>query len=336
MDTTSKTESYLYGKISPEIPQSIWITRFCRVFRQNVITPEGKTYPIATKEVMLAREENSARSIEISRFLGNGNGENFVQFYGYYENNSLWASGEYITDDYGESLPVENKLPTLGIVMEYIPCSLAQIIKLRNENLTFFSPEEQGDLVQGLANGLRYMHFVGILHRDIKSDNVLVERYQVDYRDSATRYRPKFCDFGFSEYTWCADKGYYGTLGYIAPEIAGGTAIYNAASDVFALAVVLFEVQTCKKVHCLFKNEESHFYPSTEKPLQAEGFYKRIDEEMHKASLPMIQEGKALVNDSLAFDAASRPNAIALAERALFFKTARMEKPAPARPSFSL
>lgn len=41
----------------------------------------------------------------------------------------------------------------------------------------------------GIANGLKYLHENNIIHRDIKSDNILLKRNSNDI---------KICDFGYA------------------------------------------------------------------------------------------------------------------------------------------
>ena len=45
-------------------------------------------------------------------------------------------------------------------------------------------------IVRNIANGFRYMHKVGIVHRDIKSHNVLIDE----------QFNVKICDFGLSRF----------------------------------------------------------------------------------------------------------------------------------------
>lgn len=84
-----------------------------------------------------------------------------------------------------------------------------------------------------LAAGLEAVHAKGILHHDIKPDNVLI-----------TGDIAKLADFGISrvvhdEVTLTGSETVAGTPGYIAPEVADG-APFTEASDVFSLGATLF------------------------------------------------------------------------------------------------
>jgi serine/threonine kinase PknH len=87
-----------------------------------------------------------------------------------------------------------------------------------------------------VAAGLQALHAVGIVHRDVKPDNVLL-----------TPAGAALTDFGLAKgnaYTVLTKPGeVMGTLDYIAPElISGGEA--SPASDLYALGCLLYECLT--------------------------------------------------------------------------------------------
>ena len=92
-------------------------------------------------------------------------------------------------------------------------------------------------VAKDLCAALVYMHGEGVVHRDLKPDNVIV--------DDAGRL--KIIDFGIAldlearRLTWGPLTSRLGTLDYMAPERLDGER-GNARADVFALGVVLYEM----------------------------------------------------------------------------------------------
>lgn len=101
-----------------------------------------------------------------------------------------------------------------------------------------------------VADALAAAHRLGIVHRDVKPDNIFLEDDGMGY------VRPKLLDFGiacFSERRGgVASPGVImGTPGYLSPEHAQGFQA-GPASDVWSLGVVLFE---CITGYCPFESE---------------------------------------------------------------------------------
>ena len=123
------------------------------------------------------------------------------------------------------------------MVTEYAPCgSLADCIKRRAE------PDEhvKAKLMLDPAKGLEYLHANGILHRDIKPDNVLVFSL-----DEVLDVNGKLTDFGSSRNVnllmtnMTFTKG-VGTPVYMAPEVLDKEK-YKKPADVFSFGVMLYE-----------------------------------------------------------------------------------------------
>ena len=83
-----------------------------------------------------------------------------------------------------------------------------------------------------IVEGLKYCHSRGILHRDIKLDNILLTS-EGDIR---------ICDFGVSKLVKAGEimTEQCGTPAYIAPEIFENKGYEGYASDVWSAGVVLF------------------------------------------------------------------------------------------------
>jgi eukaryotic-like serine/threonine-protein kinase len=100
------------------------------------------------------------------------------------------------------------------------------------------SDREVAEFGADVCEALGHAHEHGVIHRDVKPQNVIV---RVD--DGAGR-RAKLMDFGIASLvgapTLTATGEVVGTLAYMAPEQASGTGA-SEASDVYSLALTLYE-----------------------------------------------------------------------------------------------
>lgn len=106
-------------------------------------------------------------------------------------------------------------------------------------------PDEALPIVRQMAEGLAAAHDVGIVHRDLKSSNVMLVPAGAELRVVVT-------DFGLARGLTGEDRRslaltatdmVVGTPAYMAPEQAEGHAV-TAQSDIYSLGVVLFEMLT--------------------------------------------------------------------------------------------
>ena len=120
------------------------------------------------------------------------------------------------------------------IVFEYID---GRTLKEVVEESGPLDVRDAAELTIGVARGLAFAHAHGLVHRDVKPQNVLLNG------DG----RPKVTDFGIAR---SLDVGgvtqtgtVLGTSHYIAPEQASGLPV-DAQTDVYSLGVVLYELLT--------------------------------------------------------------------------------------------
>ncbi|KAK1421494.1 hypothetical protein QVD17_23859 [Tagetes erecta] len=134
------------------------------------------------------------------------------------------------------------------------------------------------DIILGIARGLTHLHkeiHVKIVHRDIKSSNILLDN----------DFQPKIADFGLARFqpedqTHVVTK-FAGTLGYTAPEYL----LYGILSDkvdTFSFGIVILEIISSQK--CTYRNFDG---PSTDclleyawKLYETKNLMKLIDETM--------------------------------------------------------
>jgi eukaryotic-like serine/threonine-protein kinase len=124
--------------------------------------------------------------------------------------------------------------PFLYLAMEYVPGrTLKEVLRERGR----FPPAAALDIMTGVLDGLAAAHASGIVHRDVKPENVLL----------TADGRLKVADFGLARAQ--ATAGHtragllIGTVAYLPPEQVTGDST-GPRSDVYSAGVVLFELLT--------------------------------------------------------------------------------------------
>jgi len=120
---------------------------------------------------------------------------------------------------------------TSFITMEYIDGEDLSSLLTRIGRL---HGEKAADISRQVCLGLQAVHEVGLIHRDLKPGNIMIDG----------RGRSRLTDFGISIFAeGAATARSAGTPQYMAPELLeGGTA--STSSDVYALGLVLYEIYT--------------------------------------------------------------------------------------------
>jgi len=130
----------------------------------------------------------------------------------------------FIGDDEGQTF----------FVMEFVDGeSLSSVLKREHQ----LKPEQAAKVIYQTALGLATAHDRGVIHRDIKPGNIMID----------SRGNVKIADFGIALSSADISKKltstgeFVGTPGYLSPEVCLGKLV-DQRSDIFSLGIVLFEM----------------------------------------------------------------------------------------------
>ncbi|KAH6830134.1 Protein kinase superfamily protein [Perilla frutescens var. hirtella] len=127
---------------------------------------------------------------------------------------------------------VGSNLDSIFMVMEYMEHDLKALMETMKQP---FSQSEVKCLMLQLLEGVKYLHDNWVLHRDMKTSNLLLNN----------RGELKICDFGLARQYGSPLKPYTHlvvTLWYRAPELLLGAKQYSTAIDMWSLGCIMAEL----------------------------------------------------------------------------------------------
>ncbi|KAL1922206.1 uncharacterized protein VTP21DRAFT_9745 [Calcarisporiella thermophila] len=125
---------------------------------------------------------------------------NIVSYYGY--------------SVYEEKCMVVMELAENGNLMDYL-----------SDSDNHLDDQVKEMIIQEVAYGLSFIHQLGVVHRDLKSNNILLDGTM----------HPKIADFGLGSVP-------NGAVRWRAPEVLNDFNQYTAKSDVFSYGVIVWEI----------------------------------------------------------------------------------------------
>jgi serine/threonine protein kinase len=137
--------------------------------------------------------------------------------------------------DYGETVQGDPFVVTELLHGE----TLAELLKQESR----MPPTRAVALLLPIAEGLAVAHTKGVVHRDVKPENIFLSH------DDVARLQPKLLDFGIARFVEAdhhltQDGTLLGTPHYMSPEQARGETGIDARTDVWSLAILLYELMT--------------------------------------------------------------------------------------------
>ena len=120
-------------------------------------------------------------------------------------------------------------------------CMQMSLMDYLNEHYDSLSRDYKLQIFRQVAEAVDYCHGQGIMHRDIKLENILVNADASGQISSL-----KLADFGFA----CtaeelnSDDNFCGSLQYMAPEQLQSESVYDQSADIWSLGHILFQLLT--------------------------------------------------------------------------------------------
>ena len=154
-----------------------------------------------------------------------------------------------------------------------------------------FEEKHSKIIFQKILKGVQAFHNAGICHRDLKLDNILLDK----------DFNPKICDFGFATYNTGKLTDYLGTQNYAAPEVLSKNVYDGYKADIYSLGIILFHLVTCKPCFA-FAGIKNDLYK-----LIAIKHYKLFWGKIEKVIKGVSKEFKNLFNKMVAYKPYERP-----------------------------
>ncbi|KAK8561082.1 hypothetical protein V6N12_048158 [Hibiscus sabdariffa] len=209
-DSENENENDSPGTSEPSAPplRSVNMLQGCRSVdefeRLNTIDEDGK---------------DGERKRRLSSDLSEGN-----------KHSSFISSYPSIVDV--KEVVVGSSLDSIFMVMEYMEHNLKALMETMKQR---FKQSDVKCLMLQLLEGVKYLHDNWVLHRDLKTSNLLLNN----------QGELKICDFGLARQYGSPLKPYTHlvvTLWYRAPELLFGARQYSTAIDMWSLGCIMAEL----------------------------------------------------------------------------------------------
>ncbi|XP_073140331.1 cysteine-rich receptor-like protein kinase 1 [Henckelia pumila] len=165
--------------------------------------------------------------------------------------------------------------PESLLVYEFVPNKSLDQLLFDRKTSQLLSWDQRFNIILGIAEGIAHLHEgckVKIIHRDIKSSNILVD-------DTLT---PKVADFGLARRVahnkTHISTGVAGTIGYLAPEYLVQGCLTEKA-DIYAFGVLAIEI-ACGRKNSIFANDSGSVLQCVWKNYKSKTITEAIDSKL--------------------------------------------------------
>ncbi len=172
------------------------------------------------------------------------------------------------------------------LALEYLP---GQTLRQRIHAGTV----EPGPTLDGIVRGLAAAHDKGLVHRDVKPENVLF----------AADGTAKLVDFGLAHDEGLRDERGTGTRGYVAPEVRAGQPI-TAAADVYAVGVLIDELYSGRPPRALAQLAAQCRQPAAARPPDGAALVRALAQGPRRGVLAAVAAAAAVLVAALVFSLA--------------------------------
>jgi len=202
---------------------------------------ESKTFgKVAVKKTLLEGDEQIMKEfLNEAELLSKMKSPNIIGFFG----TTKYQGGECLVIEYAPN----------GTLFHFL-----ELLRKKNLELTF-SWDKRYKMAQDITRGLLLMHSQGVLHRDMKSLNVLLDKDMT----------AKISDFGLSEIKTRSQtistnlyvpNNVFGSLLWKAPETFSKDNPYTNKADIYALGTIFWEIASCQVPYDKWEQQQILFH----------------------------------------------------------------------------
>jgi serine/threonine protein kinase len=247
-------------------------------------SPNGKNIVLQKPEFREDFRHHLTKFLDEARNLAQFSHPNVIEIFHYFEENNT----AYFTMPYHKGI------------------SLAEYLKSKEKKGSRISEAQVISIALEILDGLKQVHKIGILHRDIKPQNIYLPR------DKRNR-RAILLDFGSARLEKLDQKTAIVTPGFAPPEQTHPDGEQGPWTDIYSLAVTIFCVLVGKRPPAPFKKSDLEFSATTspKTDLISAGLYKMLVQAMQEnpEDRPQnVEEFQALLKKALQSNSKGRPS----------------------------